>query len=156
MKAEKDAASDKGVRGLLGFLIDVLSWLRMYKQRDFWIQIAAVAVGILLWIIFEGVDGAVRVFLILVFLNFIMTNITWAISRKPYSCVIGGSIGYGLYNLAVGAVVHHQSLTEILLNSIIGVAYGFVFTWFAFAIFYFIGLIKTGKKKEERQQPNTS
>ncbi|UCC33300.1 MAG: hypothetical protein JSW53_05910 [Candidatus Bathyarchaeota archaeon] len=156
MKAERGAASDKGVRGLLGFLIDVLSWLRIYRQRDFWVQIAAVAVGVLLWSIFEEVVGDIRVFVILGLLNFVMTNIVWAISRKPYSCVIGGSVGYGLYNLAVSAIEHHRSLTEVLLSSIIGVAYGFVFTWFAFAIFYLIGLIKRGKKREERKQPSTS
>jgi len=144
--------SEKGVRGLLGFLIDLLNWLRIYKQREFWIQIAAVTVGIFLWIIIlpsEEIGGAIAATPTLIFLNFIMTNIVWAISRKPYSCVIGGSIGYGLYNFAVGAIVHHLSLIEILKSILLGVVYGFVFTWFAFAIFYFIGLIKRGKKKEE-------
>ena len=150
--------SEKRVRGLLGFFIDILNWLRMYRQRDFWVQIAAVVVGVFLWIVFQGVSGALGVLLVLVFLSFIMTNIVWAISRKPYSCVIGGSIGYGLYNFAVGVIVYHQSLTSVLMNILVGVAYGFVFTWFAFAIFYFIGLIKVGKigrKKEERKQPQT-
>jgi len=49
--------SEKRVRGLLGFLIDVLSWLRMYKQRDFWIQIAVVLVGVFLWVIFDFFCG---------------------------------------------------------------------------------------------------
>ena len=101
--------SETRVRGLLGFLIDILNWLRMYKQRDFWVQIATVIVGVFLWIVFQGVVGAIGVILVLVFLNFIMTNIVWAISRKPYSCVVGGSIGYGLYNFAVGVIVHRQS-----------------------------------------------
>ena len=144
--------SEKEVRGLLGVFIDLLNWLRIYKQRDFWVQIAAVTVGVFLWIIIlpsEEIVGAIAATPTLILLNFIMTNIVWAISRKPYSCVIGGSAGYGLYNFAVGAIVHHLSLTEILKTILLGVIYGFVFTWFAFAIFYFIGLIKRGKKKEE-------
>ena len=142
------------MRGLLGVFIDILNWLRIYKQRAFWIQIAVVIVGVFLWIIIlpsEEIIGAIRAALILIFLGAIMTNIVWAISRKPYSCVVGGSIGYGLYNFAVGGMVYHLSLTEILLDILLGVAYGFVFTWFAFIIFYFIGLIKIGKKKEEQK-----
>ncbi len=150
--------SEKGVRGLLGVFIDLLNWLRIYKQRDFWIQIAAVTVGVFLWIIIlpsEEIAGAIAAAPTLIFLNFIMTNIVWAISRKPYSCVIGGSIGYGIYNFAVGAIVHHLSLAEIPTNILIGVVYGFVFTWFAFAIFYFIGLIKKSEKREEQMQSQT-
>ena len=146
------------MRGLLGALIDILNWLRIYRQRDFWIQIATVTVGIFLWIIIlpgEEVVGAIAATPTLIFLNFIMTNIVWAISRKPYSCVVGGSIGYGLYNFAVGVIVHHLSLTEILMYIFLGIVYGFVFTWFAFAIFYFVGLIKISKKKEEREQSQT-
>jgi len=144
--------SEKRVRGLLGFLIDVLSWLRMYKQRDFWIQIAVVLVGVFLWVIFDWGVGAIAAVPILALLNFIMTNIVWAISRRQYSCVVGGCIGYGLYNFAVGAVVYHQSLAGTLVSTLKGMAYGLVFTWFAFAIFYFIGLIKIGKKKKEGTQ----
>ncbi len=142
------------MRGLLGVFIDILNWLRIYKQRAFWIQIAVVIVGVFLWIIIlpsEEIIGVIRAALILIFLGAIMTNIVWAISRKPYSCVVGGSIGYGLYNFAVGVIGYHLSLTEILLDILLGVAYGFVFTWFAFIIFYFIGLIKIGKKKEEQK-----
>jgi len=145
--------SEKGVRGLAGVFIDLLSWLRIYRQRAFWIQIVAVIVGVFLWIpLNEEVIRAIAAAPVLIFLNVIMTNIVWAISRKPYSCIIGGSIGYGLYNLAVGVIVYHLSLTEILLNILLGMVYGFVFTWFAFIIFYFIGLIKLGKKKEEQKQ----
>jgi len=150
--------SEEKVRGLLGVLIDLLNWLRMYKQRDFWIQIAAVIVGVFLWIIIlpgEEIVRAVAAVPVLVFLNFVMTNIVWAISRKPYSCVIGGAIGYGLYNLAVGVVVHHLPLTGALRSLLIGMVYGFVFTWLAFAIFYFVRLIKITKKKEENKQPQT-
>lgn len=146
---------EKGVRGLLGVLIDLLSWLRIYRQRDFWIQIAAVTVGVFLWIIIlpnEEVVRAIAATPTLIFLTFIMTNIVWAICRKPYSCVIGGSIGYGLYNFAVGVIVHHLSLTEILKTILLGVVYGFVFSWFAFAIFYFVRLIKITEKKEEQKQ----
>ena len=147
--------SEEKVSGLLGVLIDLLNWLRMYKQRAFWIQIAAVIVGIFLWVTFEGVFGAIGAVPVLVLLNFIMTNIVWAISRKPYSCVVGGSIGYGLYNLTVGVVVYHHTLTEVLRSLLIGLVYGFVFTWFAFAILYFVGLIKITKKKKEHKQPQS-
>ena len=150
--------SEKGVRGLLGVFIDLLNWLRIYRQRDFWIQIAAVTAGVFLWIFIlpsEDVVGAIAAIPTLILLNFIMTNIVWAISRKPYSCVIGGSIGYGLYNFAVGAIVYHLSLAEILLNILLGVVYGFVFTWFAFAIFYLVGLVKMSRKAEEKKQSQT-
>jgi len=149
--------SEKKVRGLLGVFIDLLNWLRMYKRRDFWIQIAAVTVGIFLWIIIlpgEEIIKAVAAVPVLFLLNFIMTNIVWAISRKPYSCVIGGAIGYGLYNFAVGVIVHHLPLTEVLKSLSVGMLYGFVFTWLAFAIFYFVRLIKITKKKEEHKQPS--
>jgi hypothetical protein len=145
--------SEKGLRGLPGVLVDILSWLRMYRQRAFWIQIAAAIVGVFLWIpLNEEVVGAIAAAPILIILNAIMTNVVWAISRKPYSCIIGGTFGYGLYNLAVGVIVHHLSLTEVLVNILLGMVYGFVFTWFAFIIFYFIGFIKMGKKKEEQKQ----
>ena len=149
-ETERNDMSERRVRGLLGFFIDLLNWLRMYRQRDFWVQIVAVVVGVFLWIIFQGIGGAFTVFSVLALLGFIMTNIAWAISRKPYSCVIGGSVAYGLYNLAVGVVVHQQSLTDALLSVLIGVAYGFVFTWFAFAILYFVGLIRIGKPSKKR------
>lgn len=145
--------SEKGLRGLPGVLVDLLRWLRIYRQRAFWIQIATVIVGVFLWIpLNEEVAGAIKAAPVLIFLNFIMTNIVWAISRKPYSCVIGGSIGYGLYNLAVGVIGYQHPLPQILLDILLGVIYGFVFTWFAFIIFYFVGLIKIGKKKEEQKQ----
>lgn len=149
---------EKNVRGLLGVFIDVLNWLRIYRQRDFWVQIVTVTVGVFLWVIIlpsEEIAGAVAAALVLVFLNAIMTNIVWAISRKPYSCVIGGSIGYGLYNFAVGVIVHHLSLIEILAKIFLGMVYGFVFTWFAFVFFYSLGLVKIGKKKEEKKQSQT-
>lgn len=148
--------SEKGLRGLPGVLIDILNWLRIYRQRDFWIQIAAVIVGIFLWVpLNEKVIDAIAAAPILVLLNAIMTNIVWAISRKPYSCVIGGTIGYGLYNFAVGVIVHNHLLAQISLDILLGLVYGFVFSWFAFIIFYFIGLIKLGKKKEEQNQSQT-
>jgi hypothetical protein len=146
--------SEKGVRGLFGVFIDVLTWLRIYRQRDFWIQIAAVIVGVLLWVIIlpseEEIARGIAAAPILIFLNAIMTNIVWVIFRKPYSCVIGGSVGYGLYNFAIAVIVYHLSFMDILLNILLGVVYGFVFTWFAFIIFYFIGLIKIRKKEEPK------
>lgn len=147
--------SEKGVRGLLGVLVDMLSWLRIYRQRDFWIQIAASVVGVFLWIIIlpgEEIVGAIAATPILVFLVFVMTNIVWAISRKPYSCILGGSLGYGLYNLAVGVIVHRNPLTKVLVDVLIGVIYGFVFSWFGFVVFYFLGLIKRNKNKAEQKR----
>ena len=147
--------SEKGVRGLLGVLVDVLNWLRIYKQRDFWIQIAASVVGVFLWIIIlpgEEIVGAIAAIPALVFLVFVMTNIVWAISRKPYSCILGGSMGYGLYNLALDAIAHHHALAEVLVDVLVGVIYGFVFSWFGFVVFYFLGLIKRPQKKGEQKQ----
>jgi hypothetical protein len=147
--------SEKGVRGLLGVLVDVLNWLRIYRQRDFWIQIAASVVGVFLWIIIlpgEEIVGAIAATPALVFLVFVMTNIVWAISRKPYSCILGGSIGYGLYNLAVGAIVYRNSLTSVFVDVLRGMLYGFVFSWFGFVVFYFLGLIKRPQKKGEQKQ----
>lgn len=147
--------SETKVRGLLGVLIDLLNWLRIYKQRDFWVQIASVVVGVFLWTILYQETLSSTAVLIVVFLSFIMTNIAWAISRKPYSCVIGGFLGYGLTYFAVSVVEYHQSLAGTLVSTLIGMAFGFIFTWFAFAIFYFIGVIKLDKKKEAQKQPQT-
>ena len=145
--------SQQNVRGILGVLIDLLSWLRIYRQRAFWIQIAAAVVGILLWILIlpsESLGGATAALPTIVFLSFIMTNIVWAASKKPYSCVVGSSIGYGLYNLAVSAIVYHLSVTEAITFVFLGVVYGFVFSWFAFFIFNVIGLIKMERKKQKQ------
>ncbi len=146
--------SEKGVRGPLGVLADVLNWLRIYRQRDFWIQIAASVVGVFLWIIIlpgEEIVGAIAAIPALVFLVFVMTNIVWAISRKPYSCILGGSIGYGLYNLAVGVILHRNPLPMVLVDVFVGMIYGFVFSWFGFVVFYFLGLIKRPQKEGEQK-----
>jgi len=145
------------VRGLLGVFLDLLNWLRIYRQRDFWIQIATVIVGVILWaiIFLTEVSGAIAVMLGLIFLSAIMTNIVWAISKKPYSCVLGGFIGYGLYYLAIAVVAYHLPLADILWYIFSGAIYGFIFSWFAFIIFYFIGLIKISRKKEEPKLPQT-
>jgi len=145
--------SQENVHGILGVLMDLLSWLRIYRQRDFWIQIAAAVVGILLWILIlpsESLAGATAALPILVFLSFIMTNVAWAASKKPYSCIVGSSIGYGLYNLAVGAIVYHRTVVEAITYVFLGVVYGFVFSWFAFFIFNIIGLIKIERKKQKQ------
>lgn len=147
----------ENVRGSLGALIDLLNWLRIYKQRAFWIQIAATIVGILLWIVIlpdESLGGAITAFPTLVFLSFIMTNIVWAASKKPYSCIVGSSIGYGIYNLAVIAILRHDlSALDAVIYVFLGVVYGFVFSWFAFFIFNVLGLIKFGRKKQEKSSP---
>jgi len=148
--------SQGNLRGILGVLVDLLSWLRIYRQREFWIQIAAAIVGILLWILIlpsESLGGATAALPTIVFLSFIMTNVVWAASKKPYSCVVGSSIGYGLYNLAVGAIVYHLSVTEAITFVFLGVVYGFVFSWFAFFIFNVIGLIKMERKKQGKDSP---
>jgi hypothetical protein len=142
----------ENVRGILGGLIDLLSWLRIYTQRAFWIQIAAAIVGILLWIIIlpdESLGGAIAAFPTLVLLSFIMTNIVWAASKKPYSCIVGSSIGYGIYNLAVIAILRRDlSALDAVIYVLLGLVYGFVFSWFAFFIFTVLGLIKFERKKQ--------
>lgn len=150
----------ENVRGILGGLLDLLSWLRIYKQRAFWIQIAAAIVGILLWIIIlpdESLGGAIAAFPTLVFLSFILTNIVWAASKKPYSCIVGSSIGYGIYNLAVIAILRRDlSALDAIIYVFLGVVYGFVFSWFAFFIFTVIGLIKFERKKQAKDSPSSS
>ncbi|UCH31883.1 MAG: hypothetical protein JSV05_00305 [Candidatus Bathyarchaeota archaeon] len=140
----------KDVRGILAVLLDLLKFLRIYKQRDFWIQVAAGLAGVFLWMIVlpsEDIAGAVAAAPILIVLTFIMINIIWAGSQRPYACVLGSLIGYGLYNLAVSVIVHHLSITEILVAVIFGVIYAFVFSSFAFMIFNFLGLIKMKQEK---------
>ena len=146
----------ENVRGILGGLIDLLSWLRIYKQRAFWIQIAAAFVGILLWIFIlpdESLGGAIAAFPTLVLLSFIMTNVVWAASKKPYSCIVGSSIGYALYNLAVSAILYHLPIVAAITYVFLGVVYGFVFSGFAFFIFNFIGLIKWERKRQGKDSP---
>ena len=66
------------MRGILAVLMDLLTFLRIYKQRDFWIQVAAGLAGILLWMIVlpsEDIAGAVAAAPILIVLTFIMINI---------------------------------------------------------------------------------
>ena len=155
--------SQENVRGIFGALIDLLNWLRIYRQRAFWIQIAAAIVCILLWIFIlpdESLGGAITAFLTLVFLSFIMTNVVWAASKKPYSCIVGSSIGYALYNLAVIAVgsatVYHFSAVDAVAYVFLGVVYGFVFSWFAFFIFNVLGLIKFERKKRGKENTTSN
>ncbi len=143
----------ENVRGIFGFILDLLNWLRIYRQRDFWMQIVAALLGVLLWILIlppESVAGATAAFPSVAFLSFIMTNIVWAAVRKPYSCIIGSSVGYGLYNLAVGAIVYPLSLVELVTYVALGLVCGFVFSWFAFFILNMIGLIKMERRKQEQ------
>jgi hypothetical protein len=117
-------------------------------------------VGILLWIIIlpdESLGGALAAFPTLVFLSFIMTNIVWAASKKPYSCIVGSSIGYGIYNLAVIAILRRDlSTLDAIIYVFLGVVYGFVFSWFAFFIFTVIGLIKFERKKQAKDSPSSN
>lgn len=150
--------SEKGLRGVLGVLADLLNWLRIYRQRDFWIQVATTIVGVFLWVaILPGEEfiGAIAAAPTLIFLNFAMTNIVWAISRKPYSCVLGGVVGYALYNFAVGVLVHRLSLLGIIGAIFLGTIYGFVFTSFALMIFFFLGFVKPSDKNKSRTKEKT-
>lgn len=149
----------ENVRGIFGVLIDLLSWLRIYRQRAFWIQIAATIVGILLWIVIlpsESLGGAISALPTLVFLSFIMTNVVWAASKKPYSCIVGSSVGYGLYNLAVSAIVYQTPVLEAIMYVFLGIVYGFVFSWFSFFIFNVVGLIKMERKKQGKDSPSSN
>jgi hypothetical protein len=144
--------SQENVRGSLGVLMDLLNWLRIYRQRAFWIQIAANLVGILLWIFIlpdESLGGAVAALPTLFLICFIITNVIWAASKRPYSCIIGSSIGYAIYNLAVIAILRLAlSALDAVIYVLLGLVYGFVFSWFAFFIFTVLGLIKFERKKQ--------
>jgi hypothetical protein len=145
--------SQETPRGILGGLIDLLNWLRIYRQRAFWIQIAAAIVGILLWIlVFPEEAGAIPT---VAFISFIITNVVWAASKKPYSCIIGSALGYGIYNLAVIAIQKPPDLSSLdsVMYVVLGVVYGFVFSWFAFFIFTVLGLIKFERKKQGKDSP---
>ena len=138
-------------RGVLGVLADLLNWLRMYKERAFWYQIFATILGVFLWFLVRPGEELVHPIslAIIIFIDSIMTNIFWASLRKPYSCVIGGSVGNGLYNFAAGVIAYKHSGLKLLSDIVLGVVNGFVFTWFAFIIFYSVGLIKLREKSEE-------
>jgi hypothetical protein len=146
--------SQQNVRGILGVLIDLLNWFRIYKQRDFWIQIAAAIVGILLWGLIYPEEAAATPMLAL--LSFIMTNVVWAASKKPYSCIVGSSIGYGIYNLAVGAIVKDLSVVDAVIQVFVGMVIGFVFSWFAFFIFTVLGLIKWRGRDREKTSSDSN
>ncbi len=135
-------------RGFLVVLADLLNWLRMYRERAFWYQIFATILGVFLWFLISGILVHPISLGIIILIDSIMTNIFWAILRKPYSCVIGGAVGTGLYNF-VAALARQLSGLEVLNAVVLGVVHGFVFTWFAFIIFYSVGLIKLRKKSEE-------
>ncbi len=136
-------------RGVLVVLADLLNWLRMYKKRAFWYQIFATILGVFLWLLISWIPINPFSLAIIIFIDSIMTNIFWASLKKPYSCVIGGSVGNGLYNFAVSVLVHKHSGLQTVEDVVLGVVHGFVFTWFAFIIFYSVGLIKLREKSEE-------
>jgi hypothetical protein len=135
-------------RGFLVVFADLLNWLRMYRERAFWYQIFATILGVFLWFLISGILVHPLSLAIIIFIDSIMTNIFWASLRKPYSCVIGGSVGTGLYNFMAALSRQHSGL-EIVNDVVLGIVNGFVFTWFAFIIFYSVGLIKLRKKSEE-------
>jgi len=120
----------------------------MYREKAFWYQIFATILGVFLWFLISGISVHPISLAIIILINSIMTNIFWAILRKPYSCVVGSSVGTGLYNLVAALSKQHSGL-EIVNDVVLGIVHGFVFTWFAFIIFYSVGLIKLSKKSEE-------
>ena len=88
-------------RGFAAVLADILNWLRIYKQRAFWVQIGATISAVLLWAPFVAglptVSSLVNLVVTMALLCSILTNIVWAGLRKSYSCVIGTIIGFGLF-----------------------------------------------------------
>ena len=139
-------------RGLSAVLVDVLNWLKIYKQRAFWVQIAATVSAVLLWIPFvsggftEGL--VVNLIVVVSFLCSVVTNIVWAGLRKSYSCVVGTIIGFGLFYAAWGVIVRQlKDLMEILLMLLNGFVFGALFGYMAFLVFAISGLISFPRKR---------
>jgi hypothetical protein len=49
--------------------------------------------------------------------------------------------------------VYHLPVTEALFQVFLGIAVGFVFSWFSFFIFTVIGLIRFERKKHGKDSP---
>jgi len=138
-------------RGLSAVLVDVLSWLKIYRQRAFWVQIGATVLAVLLWIPFvlDMTAGLlVNLIVILAFLCSVVTNIVWAGLRKSYSCVIGTIIGFGLFYTAWSViVVQLKDLVQILLVLLQAFLIGALFGYMAFLVFAISGLIHIPRKR---------
>ena len=144
--------ANAATRGFAGVLADVLNWLRMYKQRAFWVQIGATISAVLLWVPFVMGDLTpslvVNLIVVVSFLCSVVTNIVWAGLRKEYSCVIGTIIGFGLFYTAWGVVVRHfEDLMGILYMLLNGLVFGALFGYMAFLVFAISGLIHIPRKR---------
>ena len=138
-------------RGFAAVLVDILNWLKMYKQRAFWVQIAATVLAVLLWIPFvmdSTVGLLVNLVAIVGFLCSVVTNIVWAGLRKSYSCVIGTIIGFGLFYTAWGVIVlQFKDVMQILLGLLKGFLIGALFGYMAFLVFAISGIIYVPRKR---------
>jgi len=146
-------------RGFAAVLADVLNWLKIYKQRAFWVQIGATISAVLLWIPFAwGKDWtmglAVNLVMVVTFLCSVVTNIVWAGLRKSYSCVIGTIIGFGLfYTTWCVIVLQLKELTKILFWLFNGFVFGALFGYMAFLVFAISGLIHVPRKRRLGSEP---
>jgi len=146
-------------RGLSAVLVDVLNWLKIYKQRAFWVQIGATVLAALLWAPFAidvSAGFSVDVFAVMVnlfatvaFLCSIVTNIVWAGLRKSYSCVVGAIVGFGLYYVAwsVFGPPQLRDSVGILLVLLQGFLFGALFGYMAFLVFAISGIISFPRKR---------
>jgi len=146
-------------RGFGAFLADVLNWLKMYKQRAFWVQVGATVLAVLLWLPFVGGDVTpgllVNLFVSVTFLCSVLTNIVWAGLRKSYSCVVGNIIGFGLFYAAWSVVVSPQArdLALVLTSLLKGFLVGALFGYMAFLVFAISGLISVPRRRRLGSQP---
>ncbi len=141
-------------RGITVIRRGLIKWLSIFKEGAFWYQIFAAVFGILLWIAFSELwDIPTSTIIILTTICFIPTSIVWAGLKKPYSCVIGTTIGSGLYNLIVGALgPYSHSPIETLGYIAQGLLYGFMFAYLAFILFCILGLIHMpGRRKPTKE-----
>jgi len=139
-------------RGLAAVLVDVFNWLKIYKQRAFWVQIGATVLAVLLWAPFVSglptVGSLVNLVVTMALLCSILTNIVWAGLRKSYSCVMGTIIGFGLFYTAWSAIVPSQdSMPHPLLALLLGFVNGALFGYMAFLVFAISGLIHVPRKR---------
>lgn len=138
--------------GFAAVLADILNWLKIYRQRAFWVQIGATVSAVLLWVPFIMGDLTPSLLINLIaavgFLCSIATNIVWAWLRKSYSCVIGTITGFGLYYMAWSALVPaSKELMQILFGLLMGFLNGALFGYMAFLVFAISGLIHFPRKR---------
>jgi len=146
--------TNAAARGFAAVLVDVLNFLKIYRQRAFWIQIGATVLAVLLWTPFVSVGGdfaaglVVNLIVSLVFLCSVVTNLVWAGLRKNYSCVVGTIIGFGLFYTAWSVVVLQlRDLVEIVSGLLKGFLVGALFGYMAFLVFAVSGLIFVPRRR---------